>query len=738
MTTETKQLLTGRSSLPHCPANGHSGRQKVWGYWVEKSFTEDTGIEVSCDCEEVKNEVDLTENNEVKFALVEAGNTAYGGHYEVSHCDKDKALVYQQSGGRHSIERKEGTWQVSLLDVPVLRNSSDSDSEIPPVLGWESKTCQTEVSITLSEKPLLPCKTVVISASEEATTEYPEGLGEYTATGAYSNGRPVFRGGTGGNMELRSVTNSEEGLVWKVWKLEMDKSGWKVPSPALIQTIMEGQSSNPLCPSNIKHVWSFWSIRGRHEGLKDISLAVSCDCQLDYLTSVKSLLELNAKIPSLFTGLARVESHYEVSVSHGTRMMHLTHCDLDVLKPLLKAILSRGHSSKGPNLVNSVVRENNTVDLALLKTLLQAGLDPLTEDSNGLSSLLIVIQCKNIDSFKIIVQMGVKLTDVKIQVSQAGNNFEILVLHKDIKMQLPSCDLAFLRQLLQSGVTHEPNSAGISLCYTALTQKSPALLETLLEVGLSLEVQHHDGSSPLHMAVQHDNTSCLEVLLREKTANLNLQDHNGSSPLHTAAQHNSIACLEVLLKISDVDLDATDRHGRTPCQVASYNVNKECAKMFDLFGVTNRVTKVGIKDWRTDSTYWSDRISYQDHGLVTGVKMMIWSMGICKIRMRYGSEWGEWRRTGHRQEGGEEETLLLEAGEEIIGVTTWCKNNGYLVGLQLRTSRGREKKYGLWLKRCDSGDVARLAYCSGRDGKWRGQSLNFHWLDIGGPNCRRC
>ena len=167
----------------------------------------------------------------------------------------------------------------------------------------------------------------------------------------------------------------------------------------------------------------------------------------------------------------------------------------------------------------------------------------------------------------------------------------------------------------------------------------------------------------------------------------------------------------------------------------------EMVKRFKGEGGSNEVTAVREKLWfngsQRESEPWSDRVAYQEKGLVTGiqVKKIEGYVFISEMRLRHGSEWQAWRRTGRREEGSVQEVFELEENEAVVGVRTINDDDGWLRGLEVTTSTGRQMSWGDFgggQKRRSVVENAKLGFCSGlvgtRDWDGLGRSLTFHWI----------
>ena len=111
---------------------------------------------------------------------------------------------------------------------------------------------------------------------------------------------------------------------------------------------------------------------------------------------------------------------------------------------------------------------------------------------------------------------------------------------------------------------------------------------------------------------------------------------------------------------------------------------------------------------------------------------------VTDIRFRQGSSWQPWRRTGVKDEGSVQEAFELEENEAVVGVRTNTDDRGWLGGLEVTTSTGRQVSWGdldrdfyQGQKRRSVVENAKLGFCSGLVAPSLGdldRSITFHWI----------
>ena len=134
---------------------------------------------------------------------------------------------------------------------------------------------------------------------------------------------------------------------------------------------------------------------------------------------------------------------------------------------------------------------------------------------------------------------------------------------------------------------------------------------------------------------------------------------------------------------------------------------------------------------------WEEKTAYESRGSVTGIQVATDGGLIKRVRFAYKQIFEEWRATSWAKtdeflgEGGkEQDPLLLEAGEQVVEVTTYTVGNSFdLSGLEMLTSAGRQVSWGKnskERKRSVTKDTA-LAFCSGGVVGGEHFCLTFHW-----------
>ena len=115
------------------------------------------------------------------------------------------------------------------------------------------------------------------------------------------------------------------------------------------------------------------------------------------------------------------------------------------------------------------------------------------------------------------------------------------------------------------------NIGSTALHHAASHDETSELLASLLsQSDLTISVNQRDrfGKTPLWLAVDFDAVRCVQVLISDQRTDPNIKDDFGDSPLMLAVKRNYVACVELLLADPRVDLMTRDNYQRSGEELA--------------------------------------------------------------------------------------------------------------------------------------------------------------------------
>ncbi len=123
---------------------------------------------------------------------------------------------------------------------------------------------------------------------------------------------------------------------------------------------------------------------------------------------------------------------------------------------------------------------------------------------------------------------------------------------------------------------------GITALMHAAQACLPDTVDFLLQVGADITTRDKCGNTALHHAVEKNNVSCLDALLRWNGADVNSVNEKGNSTLHVAAGCDSLRCCQQLLK-SGADVNVLNHAGESALQYHARESRNEDVRLL-LFG----------------------------------------------------------------------------------------------------------------------------------------------------------
>ena len=115
------------------------------------------------------------------------------------------------------------------------------------------------------------------------------------------------------------------------------------------------------------------------------------------------------------------------------------------------------------------------------------------------------------------------------------------------------------------------------LMIQAIRDGDSSRVETLLEMGVNLNVPNIARQTPLHVALRRGQLEVTKLLI-EHGADPNIKDHEGKTSLHLACSYGRLEFAEFLLG-NGADVNAKADQGDTPLHWASWEGHMEIVKL---------------------------------------------------------------------------------------------------------------------------------------------------------------
>lgn len=106
--------------------------------------------------------------------------------------------------------------------------------------------------------------------------------------------------------------------------------------------------------------------------------------------------------------------------------------------------------------------------------------------------------------------------------------------------------------------------------------------ELLLSAGFNCYMQDGDGRLPLHlcsMVTSFESSLCATLILLNSAKSISAIDHEGNTPIHTAVLHNNIHVLEAFMR-NKVNINISNSKGKTPYQLAKERNHSDILRLF--------------------------------------------------------------------------------------------------------------------------------------------------------------
>lgn len=116
----------------------------------------------------------------------------------------------------------------------------------------------------------------------------------------------------------------------------------------------------------------------------------------------------------------------------------------------------------------------------------------------------------------------------------------------------------------------------------AVTNGDTAQVQSLLDKGVSPNLEAEDGKTILMLAAYQGDTDTAKVLI-DKGADVNAKDSSGKTALMYAAEKGNLEMVKLLLA-KGADINATDNSGKTALQIAKDNNQTQVANILSNWG----------------------------------------------------------------------------------------------------------------------------------------------------------
>ncbi|MGE3725394.1 MAG: ankyrin repeat domain-containing protein [Candidatus Sericytochromatia bacterium] len=247
--------------------------------------------------------------------------------------------------------------------------------------------------------------------------------------------------------------------------------------------------------------------------------------------------------------------------------------------------------------------------LALIRRLIDTGLDPLHGLPNGVTPLYLAAWFGNAPLLALLLEKG---ADAKAVVGQEsvlmmaahGGHLEALQLllkagaelafhsrdgESALTYAIKGQNLEIVRFLLKQGAPLKvQDTGGFSPLFAALESGQPEFVRLLLEAGAEAEVRDSDQETPLLWAARTGFAAGAALLL-EKGANANAQDREGNTPLllGVKARNERVATqLTRLLLDFKANPNLANKAGETPLGFVLEYDYPEVVQMLEVAGAT--------------------------------------------------------------------------------------------------------------------------------------------------------
>ena len=93
------------------------------------------------------------------------------------------------------------------------------------------------------------------------------------------------------------------------------------------------------------------------------------------------------------------------------------------------------------------------------------------------------------------------------------------------------------------------NNRGCTILHMAIQHDNTELINLILKTGIDVNIQDNEGKTALFNAIFTDNTELVYRLITEHGADISIKNNDGNTVLHCAVKYNQVKIMEILLSL---------------------------------------------------------------------------------------------------------------------------------------------------------------------------------------------
>jgi ankyrin repeat protein len=208
---------------------------------------------------------------------------------------------------------------------------------------------------------------------------------------------------------------------------------------------------------------------------------------------------------------------------------------------------------------------------AVVKALLEAGLDVIVKDRNHSSLLKWPVLYGHTEIVKLLLDAGAD--------PNARDSFGGPLVHEALRAN----DIEIFKAFIDAGVSVDiQNTSGQSLLESVVEENNTAIVRLLLDAGADVKREKQNGAALLFEAIRADNLEMVKLLIGAGV-DPSAREEDGSTSIHESIVNSSKRVLLYLLD-KGIDPNAKDNYGRTPLQKAIKWNNRDIAEILRKYG----------------------------------------------------------------------------------------------------------------------------------------------------------